>query len=818
MFCSCFIHISAAYGQQEPLMTSLEIKTAIKKLNVLASVLYIAAHPDDENTRLISYFSNHVQAESAYLSLTRGGGGQNLIGTELGPLLGVLRTNELLAARKVDGGLQYFSSAIDFGFSKTPDETLKIWNKEQVLDEMRVILNTFQPDILINRFDHRTPGTTHGHHTASAQLAVELFKAGPLNGWQPNALFFNTSWWFYGSKEKFEAADKSNMWQLNTGIFYPEHGMCNSEIATKSRSQHQCQGMGRASYRGTSVEYLEWLDGEQPPKKDDIFSGINTTWSRLDPNENISSKIDMIYRTFNLENPSASVPALLKVQQAIEALPNSVWKYRKLMDLKEIIRACMALYTQVTTDVSYVTNADSISFQIEIANQSPISLEIKQIKSSILDFNITPNDSLLTNHIFKQEHTCSTKRLKEYNSPYWLQAPYTFGNYHQPPQYIGSPLSRPMAMFEVECLIMGMPFSFNVPLRTKVVQPAFGEYFESSYHVPPVWIKPSVENEIFKPSETKSIDIEITAAQANQKGTVEVDMPTNWTADKQVRPFNIEKKGAKQIVKFKISAPSKNAQDIIQFKVRIQDKIYNQQVDFIEYPHISKQLVIQSNTIKLNCIDLKKSDGKIGYVQGAGDLVTNALQTMDYTVEEIDINRTTNVSLDQYKTIIVGIRALNVLEHMTINYEKLLQYVKRGGNLIIQYNTSHRLKVDQVGPYPIKLSRKRITDETAKMKFLDAKHPLLNHPNKITKDDFEGWVQERGLYFPEEWDAAYTPILSGHDPNEDPLEGGLLVANHGKGTFIYTGYSFFRQLPAGVPGAFRLFANLVSYKQNLDVK
>ena len=279
------------WGQRPEKPNAADIYHQIEKLNFLGNVLYIAAHPDDENTRLISYLSNEVLARTGYLSLTRGDGGQNLIGPELRELLGVIRTQELIEARKIDGGEQFFSRANDFGFSKNPTETLQIWDKNQVLSDVVWAIRTFRPDIVINRFDHRSPGTTHGHHTASAMLSMEAFdlanqpnqfadQLAYTQPWQPQRIYFNTSWWFYGSKEKFEKADKSKQAQLQIGVYYPFAGKSNQEIAALSRSCHQSQGFGNTGTRGEEDEYLEFLKGTAPANKNNLFDGIDTTWNR----------------------------------------------------------------------------------------------------------------------------------------------------------------------------------------------------------------------------------------------------------------------------------------------------------------------------------------------------------------------------------------------------------------------------------------------------------------------------------------------------------------------------------------------------------
>ena len=363
--------IQSVWAQQPVKPNSVDIYHQIQKLNFLGSVLYIAAHPDDENTRLISYLSNDKKARTAYLSLTRGDGGQNLIGPELRELLGVIRTQELIEARKIDGGEQFFSRANDFGFSKNPTETLQIWDKNQVLSDVVWAIRKFQPDIIINRFDHRSPGTTHGHHTASAMLSMEAFDLANdanqfpnqlqyVSTWQPKRVFFNTSWWFYGSQEKFKAADKTNLINLKIGTYYPALGKSNQEIAALSRSRHQSQGFGSTGTRGEEDEYIEFLKGDMPKDKTNLFEGIDTTWNRIKGGKAIGDILYAVEKNFDFKNPAASVAELVKAYSLIEKLEDKHWKLVKLEEIERIIAACTGLYLEAVTDVQEITPGSTL--------------------------------------------------------------------------------------------------------------------------------------------------------------------------------------------------------------------------------------------------------------------------------------------------------------------------------------------------------------------------------------------------------------------------------------------------------------------------
>jgi len=348
---SCFSFLISTNAQAPVQPTSADLYEQIQKMQVLGSVLYVAAHPDDENTRMISYLANEKKVNTAYLSLTRGDGGQNLIGPEIRDLLGVIRTQELLKARSVDGGQQFFSRANDFGYSKNPEETLKIWDEEEVMADVVWAIRKFQPDVIINRFDHSGNRRTHGHHTSSAVLSHKAFdlvgnkevypeQLEHVNTWQPKRLFFNTSWWFFGSREKFAKADKSDMLSVDVGVYYPMKGKSNNEIAAESRSMHKCQGFGSTGKRGSEQEYLKLLKGEMPKDKSSIFEGINTTWTRVKGGESIGQVIGNVDAEFKHENPAASIPQLMAAYQMIQGLPDGYWKSVKLKDIKISRSSC----------------------------------------------------------------------------------------------------------------------------------------------------------------------------------------------------------------------------------------------------------------------------------------------------------------------------------------------------------------------------------------------------------------------------------------------------------------------------------------------
>ena len=808
-------------AQNPEKLNSSEIFESIQKLNFLGSVLYFAAHPDDENTRLISYFSNKVHARTAYLSLTRGDGGQNLIGPEIRELLGVIRTEELLAARKIDGGEQFFSRANDFGYSKTPKETLAIWNEDEIMRDVIKTIRKFQPDIIINRFDHRTPGSTHGHHTTSAMLSVEAFdKAANKNvypeqlenfsTWQPKRLFFNTSWWFYGSQEKFEAADKSNFLNYDIGTYYPTRGMSNSEIASLSRSEHKSQGFGNTSERGKSTEYIELIKGDFP-KNGDIFAGINTTWSRVKGGKKIGKILAEVEENYNFENPSESLPQLMEAYQLIQELENKHWRVIKTEEITHIITACAGLYLEANTSTEFATKNSAIKINLEATNRSSAKIQLEKISFSHLKEEVQINSKLTNNEPFYESISAKIPSSINYTNPYWLNAPSSLGMYTvEDESLIGLPETPAPIQAEFVLKIDGENISFTRDLVYKTNDPVDGEVFEPLAIVPEVSVALENSTLIFKDHQPKQVNVKVTAYKNDLNGKLSLDLPENWQVSPKFIEVNLAQKGASQIFVFTLTPPENDNEAFIKPVFQDGEELFSKEVNVISYDHIPQQTVMlpaKTKEIKLN---IQKKGNKIAYIQGAGDVVPESLQAIGYDVELLKPSEITTAKLQDFDAVVVGIRAYNTQDELGFKQQTLFDYVKNGGTMVVQYNKHRGLITENIAPYSLQLSYDRVTDEFSKVNFLAKDHPVLNMPNKITKKDFEGWVQERGLYFPDEWSEEFTPILGMKDEGEKELKGSLLVANYGKGHYVYTGLSFFREFPAGVSGAYKLFANLLS--------
>ncbi len=805
--------------------TSADIHDDIKRLNVLASALYVAAHPDDENTRLIAYLSNHLRVNTAYLSLTRGDGGQNLIGTEIRELLGVIRTQELLGARRIDGGKQFFSRANDFGYSKNPEETLKMWNKEEVLADVVWTIRNWQPDIIINRFSHDTGRRTHGHHTSSAILSYEAFDlAGNPNSypeqlthvkaWKPKRLFFNTSWWFFGSREKFAKADKSKMLSVDVGTYYPLKGKSNTEIAAQSRSMHRCQGFGSTGTRGSMSEYMQLLKGDMPVNREDPFEGINTTWTRIKGGGPIGELISQIEKDFKYDDPSASVPQLLKAYKMITALPNSYWRSVKLAEVKKVMTACMGLFIEAVAESHSVVAGGDMNVTLEMINRSGVKAVVDRLQFFPENRDTILNLSLDNNQLYKHQDSIRFNAGMPPTSPYWLNEPAEMGMYTVSDQLLrGQPETPRVARIKCNLLIEGTPMDYTVDVIYKKNDPVMGEQYRPFEILPPVTANISEKVYVFADNEPKTVDVVVKAGQSNLEGSLRLALPEGWRAEPARQAFALPQKGQEQRLSFSVYPSKQQSDGQVRAIASLNGHQYDKELILIEYDHIPTQSILRPSAARVVRVDLKRMGDKIGYLMGAGDEIPASLEQIGYKVTLLSDRDLSADRLKQFDAVILGIRAYNTVDRLKFQTEQLNKYVEEGGTLILQYNTAHRLVTKDLAPYPLKLSRDRVTVEEAEIRMLKPDHHVLNFPNKIGSADFDNWVQERGLYFPNEWDDNFEAILSSNDPGEPARDGGLLVAKYGKGYYVYSGYSWFRQLPAGVPGAYRLFTNLISVGQ-----
>jgi len=827
----CFFNGNA---QTPKSYTSSEILLQLKKLNVLGSVLYIAAHPDDENTRLMAYFANEKLYRTGYLSLTRGDGGQNLIGDEQGVDLGLIRTQELLSARRVDGAEQFFSRAFDFGFSKSPEEALRIWGHDKILSDVVWTIRKFKPDVIITRFPTTGEGG-HGHHTASAILAGEAFDAAAdptkfpeqlkyVGVWQAKRLLWNT--FSFGGTN----TTREDQFKLETGDYNPVLGKSYGEIAATSRSMHKSQGFGNPAQRGTVIEYFKTIKGTAPVN--DLMDGVNSTWNRMAGDHIaeitlsvIKNDIDKIISNFSVEFPAKSVPSLVKLYESIENIPvdqkqrNDIyWKEQKLNEIKKIIENASGLFMEAVANTQYAVQGDSIKVTLTVNNRSGANIlnADTQIDTTYVIF-----DQLKKNVNAVKTYTWIMQPDIKVTQPYWLEDQKDKGSFNVSDQNnIGKAESDPISV-TFSMMIEGKEFVFKKPIWYKFTDPVKGELYEPLNIINPVFVSTAPSFVLFNSAiknQTKNIRFVVQANKAFEDNMQLAYNKSDSTIN-AVSTYTNFAKGEKKMFNVAVSNSGLKENDVVLVNGIFSAKKINEKQLLgqrkISYDHIPDIVYNQVDPVKLINLDLKTEGNFAGYIPGAGDKIPEALEQMGYKVVTLKESDMTPDNLRQFDVIITGVRTYNTNEWMNNAYDALMQYVKEGGVLFTQYNTSNQIGPvrAKISPYPFTISRNRITDEEAKVNFLLPDHKALNYPNKITEKDFDGWIQERSIYNAENIDTAYKRILSMKDPGENEQDGSLIVADYGKGRFVYTGLVFFRELPAGVPGAYRLFANLIANKR-----
>ncbi|PDH49175.1 MAG: LmbE family protein [Bacteroidetes bacterium MED-G20] len=804
------------YAQQ---LSSAEIFQKIKKLNVLGNVLYLAAHPDDENTRFISYCANEKMFNTGYLSLTRGSGGQNLIGTEIRDELGIIRTQELLSARKIDGGEQFFSRANDFGYSKNPKETLEIWDHQKILADVVWVIRKFRPDIIVCRFPTNGKGG-HGHHTSSALLASEAFELSAdsskfkehlkyVNTWKPKRVVINTGRWWNDNISDDDPAVVS----LDIGGYNKLLGTSYNELAALSRSMHKSQGFGSTGKRGEYLEYFEYLKGDSA--KNNLFEGVDFSWKRAGENtlssQNITSSvhrlIDEIIRNYNGADPSQSIPRLIKVKELMVKIEDRFWREKKIEEVEDIILQCSGLFLEMTTLSSKKTARDSVSFTLEIVNRSNLKMQLKSIACRDLKFYKKYEKTLKENHVLNLNNKTNIPKTIPISQPFWLLNSPSKGSYNFDSfSLIGNSENHPSAEFEITVEIGGQLINYKRPLIFKWNDPVKGEQTKNWIVCPKVTANINENIMIFSEQKKQSISVTLTAHTKDQTGAINIIKPEGWEVIGP-KEYNLKEIDQQIELEYQISPQKKAKNGFLEFELNSQEAFG---FKTLNYDHIKQQTWFPKSKLQLSYLNLDIVPKKIGYLMGAGDLIPDYLKILNYDIELLSSEELTLNKLKNYDVIITGVRFFNVNESSSKIVPFLMEYTKQGGNVIVQYNTSYRLKTKDFSPYPIKISRDRVTQEDAPVTFLNSSHPVMNYPNKILKEDFDSWVQERGLYFPNGWSKEYETIFSWNDRGEKPKKGSLLIAKYGKGYYTYTGISFFRQLPQGVSGAYKLLVNIIS--------
>ena len=820
-FISCILSISEV-AQTPKTYTSSELLLQLKKLNVLGSVLYIAAHPDDENTRLLPYLTYGRKYRTGYLSLTRGDGGQNLIGKEQGESLGLIRTQELLAARGIDGAEQFFTRANDFGFSKNPEETFQFWNRDSILADVVWVIRTFKPDVIITRFPTTGEGG-HGHHTASALLAVEAFKAAADPTHFPEQLKYTTVWQaqhIFWNTFRFGSINTTSEDQIKIDIggYNPLLGKSYGELASENRSMHKSQGFGTAKTRGENIEYFKQLDSNKVTK--DIFENINTTWNRFNNTQSETKSIDAILAAFNPMHPESSLADLVKLHKNIEQISEenktiALWKHAKLKELESIILDCSGLWVEAYAADYIIIPGNILQTSIQIINRNNSSVTLRSI--NFIESDTTLSLNLKPNQLYTFTHSEKISEKTPHSNPYWLNAPHTSGLYTVTNQLLIGKAQNDAAesvVFEIE--INGTALKISRPIVYKYTDPVKGELYRPLEVLPKITINTVEHVYAFVDTKPKPIQFIIKANEPNIQGTLQWTLPKGWTATCAQPSFKLTEKGEEIIVTVLVQASATCINGKIEATVKMDSDVYTKGITRIEYDHIPYQYILKNAEANVTFIPLKTAGKNIGYIPGAGDDVAACLKQIGYTVTILTDDILDKGSLSQYDAIVTGIRAYNTNDRLQVYYNTLMKYVEQGGNLIVQYNTNNRIGpvLSKMGPYPFTISRDRVTNELAEVRILDTKNSVFTYPNKIDSTDFKGWIQERGIYFATDVDTHYQSLLSINDPAENPHEGSLIVAKYGKGNFVYTGLVFFRELPAGIPGAYRLFVNIVSIPKN----
>ena len=812
----------AQYTKPYALVNNGLLYQGLQESQTLGTALYLAAHPDDESTELMAYLANQRNLRTAYLSLTRGDGGQNLLGSEKGAQLGILRTQELLGARSVDRGHQFFTRANDFGYSKSAEETLQIWDKDRVLADIVRVVRKLKPDVIITRFPAGGYDGAHGHHTASARLAKQAFKAAAdpdrfpgqldkLDTWQPTRLLFHTSPYFYRGED--EQMDTSKVVTAQLAQLNPATGKTYVEMGAISQTFHKSQGFGSAPRRGSRLAYLKHTLGQQA--EDDLLDGIETGWSRVEGGAAVQKHLTSAQAAFDPADPAAMIPSLLKAYRALEEIPNDHWRAVKQHDLRNLILAANGCRIEATTDRGYGVPGEEVAITARFLRRGSHPVKLKRLTFPFRETPIELGKQVPRYSKLDTTHRISLPANVPFSQPYWLRKPMASkGMYRVPqPSLIGLPETPTPLKVRFHLQVGEQTFSVDRKVQYRYEDRIQGEVTESFEIGPPATMGLHTDVIVFPDNKPRKLTVKVESHQANLSGKVSLALPDGFkvVSKQQSQTVNLTKKGATQRVTFHIAPPAKAKKGRLTARFTNQDGTFTKELATINYDHIPKQTLFPEARAKLLRLDIETPGKQIGYIMGSGDEVPKALRQLGYTVTMINAGNIAETDLSQFDAVVTGVRAFNTQEWLANHQDKLMRYVQAGGTMVSQYNKDDNLVVEQLGPYPFTIAYDRVTRETAKVNFLKPDHPVLNSPNAIDQQDFEGWVQERGLYFPGKWNKAYTPILSSHDPRESPKKGGLLVADYGDGHYIYTGYAFFRQLPAGVPGAYRLFTNLLAY-------
>ena len=782
---------TTVFAQQHRPLPASRIYGELHKLNSLTSVLYVAAHPDDENTRLLSWLATGKHIRSAYLSVTRGDGGQNILGSEQGAALGLIRTHELLEARELDGAGQFFTRAVDFGFSKHAEETFKHWDSVQLVRDIVNVIKQYRPDVMICRFPaSRMAG--HGHHEASAILARAAYEQCPAE-FRPHRLLFNA--FRFGNRSTVS----DTMFKLEVGQYDPLIGMGYGELAGMSRSLHKSQGAGTPSTPGVQPEHFETLAGEPPTTS--LFSGIDTTWNRVGRGD-IGREILAVIEEFDFESPQNSVASLLRIRKMIKTIDDAFWRERKLEEIDNIILHCIGLTADASVGQPHVVAGDSVKAVLRVVTRA--GADVALLETRWPDGSVSQSATLKSDELHTAEVRMVIPQDTPPTQPYWLAEGASDGMFALSDEsLLGKPLSPSPLVVPLRVVVGGDTITAMLTMSHKKLDPVRGDVIEELRVVPRLSIEPLTPLVVAGRQQDMAVRLRAYGKVTDADFFVKVSI----SGMVLFKGITIEA-NTDTLIKFRLDVAGNQ---IIKVGVRTPDAVYDQAVNIIRYDHIPTLQMLEPARIVYVDEGIKVSAGKIAYIAGAGEYAPEFLRSLGVQVDEVTDEQILHTNeLLSYDAVLVGIRAINTRKSMQYLMPSLMNYVEQGGTLVMQYNTTGDMATKDLGPFPLTLSRERVTEEDAAVQLLAPDHAIMTTPNVITQSDFDGWIQERGLYFPGEYDARYSELISMNDEGESPLKGSLLYAKHGKGHYVYCALSLFRQLPVGVPGAMKLMANLVS--------
>jgi len=798
-------------AQQVRPLPSAEIFQKLQQLNVLGTVMYVAAHPDDENTRLLSYLVHHDHVKTIYLSLTRGDGGQNILGDEQGSVLGLIRTHELMEARRIDGAEQLFTHVIDFGYTKSPEETFKFWDRKQLDKDVMAAVEYYKPDVIICRFPTTGEGG-HGQHTVSAIIAGDVYRQlqerkekAPKDAgiWLPTRLLFNS--FRFGDNN----TTSEDQFKLPINQYDPLLGEGYGEMAGRSRSVHKSQGAGTPQTTGVSNDYFKWLAGK--PVRNSLYDDVDLSWNRVGRPE-IGEQLQQIIDAFDFRNPSASIPQLAAVREEILLVKDDFWREKKLKELNEIIVSCAGIMVEALTDQQENIEGATIPVKINVIARGTAPVSVSSVGfRALVEGGKSPEGTLVSDSLYQLPFTIKLNNPESLTEPYWLEYGAAHAAYQYDSAYAGLPEAVNRMAAQVSFLVGGVPCTLSAPISYKKLDPVKGDVVQRLRIVPGVSVEPYQNLLIYETGKEKRVWVRLKANKTVEKPELQVvykgkkvyaaALPGLTKGEDTLFSFNIDTK----------AFANASEGDYIMIAVKDGEKLYDKAQHLVQYPHLPDLQYFTASWMKLVKKNWQAAVSKVGYIEGAGDNVDNILSLTELNVEQVPAGDLGNAQhLQKYQAIMLGVRALNTRKDAAALMPVLMKYVEDGGTLLVQYNTNGNLQTSQYGPYPFTISRDRVTEEDAAVTFTDTTAALLSFPNKITQDDFKGWVQERGIYFPTGFEQHYKSLFSMHDVNEKPLDGAVIYTPYGKGQYIYTSLVFFRQLPAGNVGSMRLLMNLLS--------